>query len=183
MEKRIIIGLVGQIASGKGFATKYLEGMYKASSFRFSTILRDIINRLYQEINRANMQELSTLLRQKFGEDILAKTIVEDIKKCDNKIIVVEGIRRLADFENLKKINGFKLVGISAKSETRYQRLVARKENSDDNEKTYEQFVKEQENEADAEIPDVMTNVEIILNNDGNIEDLYKQIDDLIKTS
>ena len=83
---KIILGLAGEISSGKGTITKYLTDKYGASSCRFSTMLRDILDRLYMEHSRENMQKLSTMLRQNFGEDVLAKVMSEDVKKDDNKI-------------------------------------------------------------------------------------------------
>ena len=80
-QQKIIIGLVSKIAAGKGTVTKYLQDKYGASAYRFSTMLRDALNRLYVEINRKNMQKLSTILRQNFGEDLMAKVIAEDVKR------------------------------------------------------------------------------------------------------
>ena len=53
--KKIIIGLVGQLACGKGTVAEYLKEKYGASVYRYSTMLRDVLNRLYLEINRVNM--------------------------------------------------------------------------------------------------------------------------------
>ncbi len=46
MEKKIILGFAGEIASGKGTAAKYLVGRHEAATYRFSTMLRDIVERL-----------------------------------------------------------------------------------------------------------------------------------------
>ena len=42
--KKIIIGLTGKIACGKGVTKKYILSKYgeRAADYRFSTILRDI---------------------------------------------------------------------------------------------------------------------------------------------
>jgi dephospho-CoA kinase len=176
-----IIGLVGKISSGKGTVAKYLEEKNNAVTYRFSTILRDILNRLHKEITRENMQNLSTVLRQNFGEDILAKVIAEDVKKENNNLIAVDGIRRMADTKYLTKLPNFKLAKIIAEPEIRYQRLIQRTENHGDTQKTYEEFLADEKKEADAEIPIVMENAEIELNNNGNLEELYKQIDQIIQ--
>jgi dephospho-CoA kinase len=46
MEKKIVIGLTGQIACGKGVIKKHLMETHGASDYRFSTILRDLLKRL-----------------------------------------------------------------------------------------------------------------------------------------
>jgi len=179
MENKIIIGLVGQIASGKGTVAEYLEKNHKAATFRFSTILRDVLNRLHVEISRENLQDLSTILRQRFGEDLLAKVMAGDVENNDNKIVVVDGIRRMADIKYLKELENFKLLSVVADPKIRYERLLTRSENSGDNQKTFEEFLADQQKEADAEIPKVMENANVVISNDGNFENLYQQIDKL----
>jgi len=180
MENKIIIGLVGQIASGKGTVAEYLEKNHQATTFRFSTILRDVLNRLHVDMSRENLQDLSTILRQKFGEDLLAKVMAGDVEKTDNKIVVVDGIRRMADIKYLKELSNFKLLSVVADPKVRYTRLIERSENSGDNQKTYEDFLADQAKEADAEIPLVMQNADVEINNDTDFENLYQQIDKLL---
>jgi len=99
---KIILGIASQIAAGKGMTTEYLTKNYRATSYRFSTILRDILDRLYLEHSRENLAKLSTILRKNFGENILAKVIYEDVKKDEQEIIVIDGVRRLEDIVCLK---------------------------------------------------------------------------------
>ena len=180
MNKKIIIGLVGQIASGKGTVAQYIEEKYNANTYRFSTSLRDILDRLHCEIDRTTLQSLSTALRQSLGEDLLAKVITKDVEKDKNEVIVVDGIRRMADIQYLKNLENFILVKIVADPKIRYERLIKRTENAGDTKKTYEEFLSDQKKEADAEIPVVMEKTQIELNNNKNFEDLYKQIENLI---
>jgi dephospho-CoA kinase len=44
--KKIIFGFTGLMASGKGAAALYLQNRHSARTFRFSTILRDLLKRL-----------------------------------------------------------------------------------------------------------------------------------------
>ncbi|MFH1662023.1 MAG: AAA family ATPase [Candidatus Falkowbacteria bacterium] len=179
MNKKII-GLVGQIASGKGTIAEYIEKNHGASTHRFSTMLRDLLNRLHIEITRENMQDISTILRKRFGEDLLAKVIAEDVRNDKNNIIVVDGIRRMADIKYLKEIDGFELIRIVADPKIRYERLIKRTENHGDTKKTYEEFLADQKNEADAEIPIVMEKAEMEINNDGDFKDLEKEIEKIV---
>lgn len=150
--KKIIIGLAGQLACGKGTVAEYLKEKYGASVYRYSTMLRDVLSRLYLEINRINMQDLSAILRKKFGEDILAKVMTEDVEKDLNKLIVVDGIRRMDDIKYLINEKGFLLTKVTAKPETRYKRITGRGENTDDTKKTFAQFLKDEKNKTDASI-------------------------------
>lgn len=177
---KVIFGLVGPIASGKDTVKKYLESKYKAQNCRFSTILRDVLNRIEVPVERENLQKLSTILRQNFGEDVLAKVIASDVVKMKSDIVVVDGVRRMADIKYLSELPNFFLTVIDADPKIRYERLIKRNENVGDDKKTYEQFLKDHEAEADREVPIVMKEAKYKINNDGSLADLYKQVDELV---
>ena len=179
MEKRIF-GLTGLMACGKGTVAKYLVEKYDAESFRFSTIVRDVLDRLYLPQSRENFQKIVPILLDGFGTDLLSKIMAQDVMKSDKNIIVIDGIRRFPDIEHLKKIPGFKLVAIEVEAKTRYQRLVARGENAGDAEKTWEQFLEEHKAATEIDIPKLMASADIKIDNNGSVEDLYKQLDGLI---
>lgn len=175
---KIILGFTGPMASGKGICKKYLEEKYGANSFRFSTVMRELLKRLNLEINRPNLVNISYCLRQTFGENLFAKVMAEDVKNSDKQLVVVDGIRRLADIEYLKKIPGFHLISIDADIKIRHERLVKRNENIGDTKKTLEQFARDHlEMETETSIPSVMAEAELSLNNDGDLDELHKQID------
>jgi len=179
---KIIFGFVGQIASGKDVSQKYIVEKYGASSHRFSTMLRDILNRLYIDITRENLQNLSFDLRQRFGSDTLARVIAEDVKNDTHDIVIVEGIRRMADIIKLKDFPNFYMISIDAQAEIRYNRLVKRNENVGDKNKTFAQFLTDGQAEAEKEIPAVMAAAQYRVNNDGTLDDLYQQLEKIIST-
>ena len=178
---KIILGLAGEIASGKGTIAKYICEKHGGSSHRFSTILRDIANRMYLEESRENLQKISTIFRENFFGDILSSVIAKDVENDEHEIIAIDGVRRLADIEYLKKLSEFKLVYIEADIEKRYERITARGENTDDTTKTFEEFKKDHEREAELQIKDLKNHADFIINNNGNLEELYKQVDEIIK--
>lgn len=180
-EKKIIIGLTGQIACGKGVVKNFLIEKYNASDYRFSTILRDVLIRLNIEQSRENIQKMSTLLRQTFGEDLLAKVMANDVKNDKHNFIVIDGIRRMADIEYLKEIPGFFLVSIEANQKLRHQRVNERNENPGDSEKTFEEFIKDENAETEQQIPETMSKANLTINNDGTWDELWEQIHQLVK--
>lgn len=179
--KKIVIGLVGQIACGKGVMKQYLIKTNDASDYRFSTILRDAMNRLSIELSRENLQKFSTTIRQNFGEDILAKAIAKDAKDDSHHFIVIDGIRRMADIKYLKKLPEFRLISIHADKEIRLQRVINRNENPGDDKKTMEEFEKEEMAEPEMEIPQVMDNADYKINNNGSWDELHSQIDVIVE--
>ncbi|MFA5358379.1 MAG: AAA family ATPase [Patescibacteria group bacterium] len=181
MAKKIILGFVGEMVSGKGTACKYLKEKYNAPSYRFSTILRDVLDRLYLEINRKNMQNLSMILRQNFNENIFAKVIAEDVKNDPAQIITVDGVRRLADISYLKEIPGFYLIYLTADEKIRYQRIIDRGENTDDKNKTFAEFQVEQHAEAENEIGPTGQTANLTITNNGTLAELQEQIEKILK--
>lgn len=179
MDKKIF-GVTGLMACGKGTVAKYFAEKYNADTFRFSTILRDVLDRLYLPQSRENFQKITPMLLDLFGTDLLSKIIAQDVAKSNKDIIIVEGIRRFPDIEYLKKMPGFKLVAIEVDAKIRYQRLVARSENPGDAEKTWEQFLEEHKAATEIDIPKLMEASDIKINNSGSVEELYKQLDNLI---
>lgn len=180
MNNKIILGFVGQIASGKGTAAAYLKEKHQASVHRFSTMLRDVLNRLYLEVNRDNLQKLSSATREYFGSDTLSKVIAEDVKKDDNRLLVIDGIRRPDDVKYLKNIPGFILVNISADIEKKYERIISRNENTDDTKKTLEEFKNDHEREAEVQINEIAKQATEHIDNNETLEKLYEQLDTLV---
>jgi len=177
---KIILGLAGEIASGKGTTAKYITEKYKGSTHRFSTVLRDVAKRVYLEENRENLQKLSTVFRENFFDDILSAVIAKDVENDEHEIIAIDGVRRMADISYLQKISGFKLVYIETDIKKCFERIIRRGENADDNEKTFEEFEKDHQREAERQILDLKDKADFVIDNNGSFEKLYRQIDNII---
>ncbi len=177
---KIILGFVGEISCGKSTATQYLKSKYSAVTFKFSDSLRDVASRMHIEQSRINLQNLSTILRQNFGEDLLSKILAEDVRNATAQIIITEGIRRPSDIEHLKNVPEFKIIAVNTDPRLRYERLTQRSENVDDQNKTWEEFQKDGLQEAELQIKAVIDQADFTLDNNGSAEDLYTQIDALM---
>ncbi len=177
----LIIGLVGEMACGKTATTDYLIQKYGARAYKFSGMLRDILARIYQPTTRENLQKLSTAVRQIFGEDTMSKTIFQDLSRSTAPLIVAEGIRRPSDIKHLAALPRFVVVAIDVDMRTRYERIIKRSENPDDQTKTWETFVAESEQEPEQKIREVMHRATHTVNNNGSLEELYAQIDALMQ--
>lgn len=177
---KLILGFVGPQASGKGTACKYLVQHHGAATYRFSTILRDVADRLHIPQSREDLQRLSTALRQTFGEDLLSKAMAADVEAEGKPIVAIDGIRRITDIEFLLKLPHFHLVAIDVEERTRFDRVTKRGENTDDRSKTWEQFQADGQQESERQIRSVMAQAKHQLDNNGSFEQLYKQLDQLI---
>ncbi len=181
MTKKIIIGLVGEMGSGKSTVASYIEKKYGASRYGFSTFLRTILEYLTIPPTRVNLIDLFLILAKRFGEDVLAKPMKELVSKDNKEIIVVEGIRRPADISLLTELPGFFLVGITSTKENRYKRITERTEKIDDQTKTYEEFLKDEQRPTERLISGMVSSARAVINNDGELLTTEKQIDEIIE--
>ena len=177
---KIILGLAGEIAGGKGTVARHIEEKYKGVSYRFSTALRDVARRMGLEENRENLQKISTIFRENFNDDILSMVICRDVEKDAHQVIMIDGVRRMANIKYLKNLEGFKLVYIEASLDNRYQRITKRKENSDDGQKTFAEFKADNEREAESQIKDLKNYADFTVDNNGSFAELYQQVDKII---
>ena len=178
---KIILGIAGEIASGKGTVAKYIKEEKSGSVHRFSTALRDVAKRMHLEESRENLQKISTIFRENFNDDILSEVIYHDAKADEHQIIIIDGVRRMADIAYLKNLVGFRLVYIEASMSKRYARIIGRGENSDDATKTFAEFEKDHAREAEKQIKDLKNQANFVVNNEGTFSELYAQVDKIIK--
>lgn len=178
---KIIIGIVGEMGSGKSTVSKIIQDEYGASKYKFSDILREILELLHLPLSRLNLIDLFLILAERFGEDVLARPILKAIEKDSHDFIVIEGIRRPADISLLKPLPNFHLLGIMSDEQSRFQRIIHRTENSDDTTKTFSEFQKDQERKTETLITSMINNSSHQIINNGTIEELRIKVKNLIE--
>ncbi len=181
MPKQTIIGLTGERVSGKGTIAKHIIKKYKAKYYRFSSILGDLLERLYLPKSRANYIDLVLALRKTFGADILAKVMVKDISKDKNKLIIIDGIRYPDELEVLKKIPGFHLVYITADVKRRYERAIKRKEKVGEDKLTLTQFKKIENAPTEKNIPKIGKTAEYVIDTNCEMDESLKRADKIME--
>jgi len=179
--QKIILGVSGEIASGKDTVGKYIAEKYGAATIRFSQPLRDTLDRLHLEQNRENMARLSLHLRKAFGEDIFSKVILAEAGKSQGDLVVVDGVRRASDIIHLEAEEHFYFVYVETSPEARYERLIKRHQNTDDTTKTEVQFGKDALLETETQISALKERADFVIDNDGTLEELYAQVDTIVE--
>lgn len=124
--KKVIIGLVGTIASGKGFLAKHLakEGFFLTS---LSDRVREEIDLRGLRRERSVLQDVGNELRWSFGPCVLAERSMVMVP-AEAQWIVVDAIRNPGEVAYLKEVFGAKIVAIDAPVELRLAWFLKRAE-------------------------------------------------------
>ncbi len=143
---KIVIALIGMPGSGKTEASEVVSKETGASTVVMGDIIREETLKRGLELNPENMGFVSIGLRQNHGDDVIAKRCIEKIKRIKNDIVIVEGVRSLAEIRAFKeKIPNFYTVLIEASQKTRFERL--KKRGRPDDSISWDTFVKRDERE------------------------------------
>lgn len=174
---RLILGFTGEAGSGKGTAAAYFKEKHGASVYRFSTVLRSAAHLFAIPETRENLIRISIVMREAFGENLLAKALAAIARKDENQLIVVDGIRRMMDIQELSELSGFHLIYLTADVRTRFDRLTSRGENDGEMHMTFEKFLEEEQLPTETSIKDVAAQAEHTITNNGSREELYSQLE------
>ncbi len=176
----MLIGLTGRNAAGKGEVARYLQ---KKSFYYYSLsdVIRDEIRSRGAAPTREALIAVGNELRQRYGANILAERVLARIE--DDKHYIIDSIRNPAEVDAFRAAKHFKLIRIEAPAEVRFQRIVMRRRESDP--RTFEDFVALENREAEGDdTSQNLVKVELMadhaLVNDGTLENLYPQIDELL---
>ncbi|KXA94973.1 hypothetical protein AKJ65_02915 [candidate division MSBL1 archaeon SCGC-AAA259E19] len=124
-----VIGVVGPPASGKTEVASKFEDL-GAVRIRMGDIAWEEVKKRGLEVNEKNVGKVSNELREEEGMGAVAKHCIPVIKEGvkENKPVVVDGIRGIAEVEVFEEEFGdnFVLISVEAPPEVRYSRVRGR---------------------------------------------------------
>jgi dCMP deaminase len=124
------IGLTGFMATGKGVIADILKKK-KFEYCSLSDAVREEATKRKVSHTRVNLQKIGNELRKKHGATYFAEKIAEKVSKNSKKNWVIDGIRNPSEADELKRLRGFYLIGISSSSDTIAKRILSRKRKGD----------------------------------------------------
>ncbi len=178
---KTILGIVGETGAGKGEVVEYLEKKLKSRKplvLRFSWVLSEILKLFFEEVKKQDQQWLGLVLRERFGKDILAKSIEKKIEGSNTNLVILDGLRVKEEVEMLKKHHG-RLVYISAPASIRWQRVSKRGDRQDDR-SSFKKFMKIDQAPTEQQIKEIRAGADFKIDNSGDWKNLYQQLDNLI---
>ena len=118
------------MASGKGEVVKLLaERGYRYISL--SDIVREEAKQEGAPVNREHMQNIGNRLRQSGGAGVLGRRVKNKIENSDISRWVIDGIRNPAEVKELRRLEGFHLLGSEADIPVILERMKLRNRDTD----------------------------------------------------
>lgn len=177
---KIIVAFAGRKASGKGVAGKYLAEKYAAYPIDCSDTLHEVLAIMGISETQDNIARLSMFLRSRFGADVIQRAVVIKISKMDDKLISLMGVRRLSDFDLIKKQYRFALVYVDSEYANRYQRYASRTKAGDHGSSETEFKLKDEE-EPELQIESLKEIADFIVQNNGTLDEFHSSLDEVFK--
>src|SRR5579863_9117382 len=177
--EKLIVCLTGMPGAGK---TTIAEGL-KSKGFDKITMgdaVRAEATRRKIEPTGSNLGKLMIELREKNGPGAVAELIVDDIKNSKSDVVLVDGVRSLAEVNVLKKIGTVKVLAIHASGDIRYKFLTERSRSDAPSDR--EDFTKRDSREIGVGMSESIALAdETISNNNMTIEELVGTAYNVIK--
>lgn len=179
----IIIGITGTLGAGKGTVVDYLikKKNFKHYSAR-SFLLEEIRERGLPE-NRDSMVMIANELRAEHSPSYIVDELFKRAQ-VNGEDCVIESIRTAGEVESLREQGEFHLFAIDADPQTRYERVVLRKSETD--QISLETFLENEKREMDSDDPNkqnlrkCIEMADSVFNNDGSLEDLNSKVEEII---
>ncbi|MBI4035951.1 AAA family ATPase [Candidatus Daviesbacteria bacterium] len=181
-----IIGLVGEKGSGKQTFVNFLKQIapnLNIRQVRFSDILAQTLLIWDIPITRPNLQKLSLVMNEAFGQGSLANAAKFSIEGDTADITIFDGIRREAELKLVKSMKNSTIIYITAQQDLRYKRLKARSEKVGETGLTFEQFLTEENSKAEGNIVNLGKKADIKIENNGSLEEFKKKIEAFVKSN
>ncbi|MCK4539637.1 hypothetical protein KAU09_00610 [Candidatus Parcubacteria bacterium] len=183
MDKKTIIGIIGEQAGGKGAAADIIRKHFGGSRLTVSSILRRTLDSLYLDSTRDSLVNLGIILKKGFGNDILMKAMLKEVENEDTDLVIVDGFRMPGDPDVFKEAyNGnFYLIYVTAGQKIRYERSVKRDEKVGESDAAFEEFAAKEDLETEKYISEVGKTADFKIENNGNEKELEKKILQVMK--
>jgi dephospho-CoA kinase len=183
----MIIGVTGTIGAGKGTVVEYLKskGFVQYSS---SKLLGELVEQEGNPKTRKYLSTMATQLQQEYPGGVVEKNYHERYQSEQPPNAIFEAIHRKTEADFLKSVGGF-IIAVDAAIETRYERISHRQEGVKD-QVTLLQFKDDARVEdegggnakRDNNIRAVILDADVVLMNEGTVEELYEKIESALLT-
>lgn len=117
------------------------------------------------KLEPCSLMELARTLRRERGPDVIAREVVERIKGTKAKVVVVDGVRSLAEVDRFKDVGEVYIVAVHSSPRTRFKRLLERGREGDP--KTFDEFLYRDLAELELGLGPVIALADVMIVNEG----------------
>lgn len=181
----LIIGITGTNASGKGTVVEILKKDFGFEHLSVREYITKGIKRKGLKVTRETLIETANEIRKNHSPSYIVEQLYKEAEKL-HKPVVIESIRTVGEIKALRKKPNFLLIAVDADRKIRYERSLKR--NSETDNLSYKEFVQIEEkemnsnNEGKQNLKKCIEMADIVILNNGTIEDLRKQVGTYLKT-
>lgn len=179
----MIVGITGTNGAGKGTIVEYLVNTKGFNHFSVRSLLIEEITKRGLPVDRPHMRQVANELRQEHGPAYVVEQLVRKAKEVEGNS-VVESIRTVGEAELLQSL-GATLWAVDADRRARFERVLKRLSETDH--VTFEQFCIYEDQELHSAEPwnmnvfAVMKMADHVFSNNGTQEELFLQVEDVLK--
>jgi dephospho-CoA kinase len=166
-----IIAIIWRAWAGKDLAGDYVSKKLWIPNYSISEWLRISARKRWLEESRENLIKLGKEFVEKYGDEYLAKIIVES---TSSDSIIITGMRQLWQLQYCRENHNTTFIWVSTDSKTRYKRLIENKKFS----WSYENFlwVEKLDEWKIQNVWECLKLCETIIENNGSIEEFEDKL-------
>jgi len=171
-----VIAFTGMPASGKSEAVQIAKDK-GIPVIRMGDLVWEETRRQGRPLDDMNVGSVATGMRNEYGMDIWAKRTVEKIRSLKNtSVLVIDGVRNTEELACFKKELGldFVVVAIQASDEQRRKRAIARGRTDDSTDRR--DLEERDKREISWGLEKVIADADLVIQNQGSLEEFRKQI-------
>ncbi len=181
MKQKMVIGVAGMPGAGKAVVSRVAKEKGYAIVVMGDEI-REETKRRGLEPTPENIGKIMLKLREEEGSVAVAKRCIPKITDANQDIVIVDGVRSLAEvYEFEKNFPQFILIAVHSSPETRFGRLFRRKRS--DAPQTWQVFVERDLRELSVGQGSVIAMVDYMIVNEGTFEEHKAKINEVLEAA